>query len=186
MPNTWIGRIVASFFAIFAISFFALPAGILGSGFALKVQQKQRQKHFNRQIPAAATLIQCLWRCYAADKHNKNTATWQVFSTFSEVIVNIFRQVHVDPLAHVKAENAASKTHNTTNLVQRMAKRQAWRGRGTFMRATGLGERHSDAGQKLKESDGEVEDSPPTRCENFTTKKSTKIFQGAIQKKKAV
>ena len=32
--------------------------GILGSGFALKVQQKQRQKHFNRQIPAAATLIQ--------------------------------------------------------------------------------------------------------------------------------
>jgi len=34
--------------------------GILGSGFALKVQQKQRQKHFNRQIPAAATLIQVL------------------------------------------------------------------------------------------------------------------------------
>ncbi|KAI3416016.1 hypothetical protein GPALN_005572 [Globodera pallida] len=43
VPQTWL---------------FALPAGILGSGFALKVQQKQRQKHFNRQIPAAATLIQ--------------------------------------------------------------------------------------------------------------------------------
>lgn len=37
---------------------FPLPKGILGSGFALKVQQKQRQKHFNRQIPAAASLIQ--------------------------------------------------------------------------------------------------------------------------------
>uniref|UniRef100_A0AC34QX97 Potassium voltage-gated channel subfamily KQT member 1 n=1 Tax=Panagrolaimus sp. JU765 TaxID=591449 RepID=A0AC34QX97_9BILA len=157
VPNTWIGRIVASFFAIFAISFFALPAGILGSGFALKVQQKQRQKHFNRQIPAAATLIQCLWRCYAADKHSKSNATWQV---------------HVDPLAHVKAENAASKTHNATNLVQRMAKRQAWRGRGTFMRAAGFGERHSDAGQKLKESDGEVEDSPPTRWCNPKKKTS--------------
>ena len=35
--------------------------GILGSGFALKVQQKQRQKHFNRQIPAAATLIQVMF-----------------------------------------------------------------------------------------------------------------------------
>lgn len=34
--------------------------GILGSGFALKVQQKQRQKHFSRQIPAAASLIQVL------------------------------------------------------------------------------------------------------------------------------
>lgn len=32
--------------------------GILGSGFALKVQQKQRQKHYNKQIPVAATLIQ--------------------------------------------------------------------------------------------------------------------------------
>ncbi|TMS35165.1 hypothetical protein L596_002620 [Steinernema carpocapsae] len=75
VPQTWVGRIVASCFAIFAISFFALPAGILGSGFALKVQQKQRQKHFNRQIPAAATLIQCLWRCYASEKSSKYTAT---------------------------------------------------------------------------------------------------------------
>ncbi|EYC28454.1 hypothetical protein Y032_0007g3231 [Ancylostoma ceylanicum] len=82
VPQTWLGRIVASCFSIFAISFFALPAGILGSGFALKVQQKQRQKHFNRQIPAAATLIQCLWRCHAADKDI--AATWRV---------------HVDPLA---------------------------------------------------------------------------------------
>ncbi|GMS83916.1 hypothetical protein PENTCL1PPCAC_6091, partial [Pristionchus entomophagus] len=82
VPQTWLGRIVASCFSIFAISFFALPAGILGSGFALKVQQKQRQKHFNRQIPAAATLIQCVWRCHAADRGM--VATWKA---------------HVDPLA---------------------------------------------------------------------------------------
>jgi hypothetical protein len=53
--------------------------GILGSGFALKVQQKQRQKHFNRQIPAAAMLIQSLWRCYAADKSFHSDATWQIY-----------------------------------------------------------------------------------------------------------
>lgn len=84
VPQTWIGKTIGSCFAVFAMSFFALPAvshrihhklfliltsnehniykpvlqGILGSGFALKVQQKQRQKHFNRQIPAAACLIQ--------------------------------------------------------------------------------------------------------------------------------
>ncbi|KAM8893359.1 potassium voltage-gated channel subfamily KQT member 1.1 isoform 2-T2 [Spinachia spinachia] len=58
VPQTWMGKTIASCFSVFAISFFALPAGILGSGFALKVQQKQRQKHFNRQIPAAACLIQ--------------------------------------------------------------------------------------------------------------------------------
>ena len=50
----------------------------MGSGFALKVQQKQRQKHFNRQIPAAASLIQSLWKCYAADKNFASKATWKI------------------------------------------------------------------------------------------------------------
>ncbi|XP_037550433.1 potassium voltage-gated channel subfamily KQT member 1.1 [Nematolebias whitei] len=51
--------------------------GILGSGFALKVQQKQRQKHFNRQIPAAACLIQTSWRCFAVE--NFDSATFKLF-----------------------------------------------------------------------------------------------------------
>ncbi|KAJ0056510.1 hypothetical protein NL108_008350, partial [Boleophthalmus pectinirostris] len=77
VPHTWVGKTIASCFSVFAISFFALPAGILGSGFALKVQQKQRQKHFNRQIPAAACLIQTAWRSYAVD--NFQTATFKMF-----------------------------------------------------------------------------------------------------------
>nr|XP_019569247.1 PREDICTED: potassium voltage-gated channel subfamily KQT member 1 isoform X1 [Rhinolophus sinicus] len=77
VPQTWVGKTIASCFSVFAISFFALPAGILGSGFALKVQQKQRQKHFNRQIPAAASLIQTAWRCYAAE--NPDSATWKIY-----------------------------------------------------------------------------------------------------------
>ncbi|KAL2093885.1 hypothetical protein ACEWY4_011197 [Coilia grayii] len=109
VPQTWIGKTIASCFSVFAISFFALPAvnmdslthwqclggpvrgpighaesshyggGILGSGFALKVQQKQRQKHFSRQIPAAASLIQTLWRCYAAEKPGGCPATWKIY-----------------------------------------------------------------------------------------------------------
>uniref|UniRef100_A0A8B9GSN2 Potassium voltage-gated channel subfamily KQT member 1 n=1 Tax=Astyanax mexicanus TaxID=7994 RepID=A0A8B9GSN2_ASTMX len=79
VPQTWIGKAIASCFSVFAISFFALPAGILGSGFALKVQQKQRQKHFNRQIPAAASLIQTLWRCYACEKPDGCPATWKMY-----------------------------------------------------------------------------------------------------------
>uniref|UniRef100_W5LY14 Potassium voltage-gated channel subfamily KQT member 1 n=1 Tax=Lepisosteus oculatus TaxID=7918 RepID=W5LY14_LEPOC len=77
VPQTWVGKTIASCFSVFAISFFALPAGILGSGFALKVQQKQRQKHFNRQIPAAASLIQTSWRCYAAE--NPDSATFKLY-----------------------------------------------------------------------------------------------------------
>lgn len=58
---TWGGKLLASSCALIGISFFALPAGILGSGFALKVQAMQRQKHLNRRRAPAATLIQCLW-----------------------------------------------------------------------------------------------------------------------------
>ncbi|KAF8778507.1 Potassium voltage-gated channel subfamily KQT like protein [Argiope bruennichi] len=36
VPITWPGKLIAAFCALLGISFFALPAGILGSGFALK------------------------------------------------------------------------------------------------------------------------------------------------------
>ncbi|XP_033629266.1 potassium voltage-gated channel subfamily KQT member 1-like [Asterias rubens] len=80
VPLTWLGKIIASCFSIFSISFFALPSGILGSGFALKVQHKQRQKHFSRQIPAAARLIQCAWRTFAAENKTGfvSEATWKI------------------------------------------------------------------------------------------------------------
>ncbi|CAH8828411.1 unnamed protein product [Trichobilharzia szidati] len=78
VPKTWMGKIIAAFCALAGISFFALPAGILGSGFALKVQQHQRQKHLIRRRVPAATLIQCLWRCYAADPHSSSAATWKI------------------------------------------------------------------------------------------------------------
>uniref|UniRef100_A0A915DLJ4 Potassium voltage-gated channel subfamily KQT member 1 n=1 Tax=Ditylenchus dipsaci TaxID=166011 RepID=A0A915DLJ4_9BILA len=181
VPQTWIGRIVASCFAIFAISFFALPAGILGSGFALKVQQKQRQKHFNRQIPAAATLIQCLWRCYAADKCSKSQATWQV---------------HVDPLAHQEKMHSSHGKSNSSNVVQRGANKKAkntsmsamWKGGRTALQKTKMRSSGStdqavnmtviDSPNKLKESDGEVEtgDSPPTRSQGCNPRKKGSLF----------
>ncbi|VDD75536.1 unnamed protein product [Mesocestoides corti] len=79
VPKTWTGKIIAAFCALAGISFFALPAGILGSGFALKVQQHQRQKHLIRRRVPAATLIQCMWRCYAADKQSTSVATWKIY-----------------------------------------------------------------------------------------------------------
>ncbi|XP_037080357.1 potassium voltage-gated channel subfamily KQT member 5-like, partial [Pollicipes pollicipes] len=78
VPITWKGKLIASACALLGISFFALPAGILGSGLALKVQQQQRQKHMIRRRHPAAILIQCLWRCYAADEHSLSVATWRV------------------------------------------------------------------------------------------------------------
>ncbi|KAG7266546.1 hypothetical protein CRUP_019255 [Coryphaenoides rupestris] len=58
IPKTWTGRMLSAGFALLGISFFALPAGILGSGFALKVQEQHRQKHFEKRRNPAACLIQ--------------------------------------------------------------------------------------------------------------------------------
>ncbi|KAG7267842.1 hypothetical protein CRUP_000714 [Coryphaenoides rupestris] len=70
-PKTWAGRLLAGTFALVGVSFFALPAGILGSGLALKVQEQHRQKHFEKRRHPAAGLIQvtCWWTRY----HDKYT-----------------------------------------------------------------------------------------------------------------
>uniref|UniRef100_A0AAY4EYY1 Uncharacterized protein n=1 Tax=Denticeps clupeoides TaxID=299321 RepID=A0AAY4EYY1_9TELE len=76
-PKSWVGRMMSAGFALLGISFFALPAGILGSGFALKVQEQHRQKHFEKRRNPAACLIQCVWRSYAADENSVSIATWK-------------------------------------------------------------------------------------------------------------
>ncbi|KAM5305791.1 potassium voltage-gated channel subfamily KQT member 2 isoform 2-T2 [Glossophaga mutica] len=85
-PQTWNGRLLAATFTLIGVSFFALPAGILGSGFALKVQEQHRQKHFEKRRNPAAGLIQSAWRFYAtnlsrADLHS----TWQYYERTATV-----------------------------------------------------------------------------------------------------
>lgn len=57
-PRTFIGKIISTTLCIFGLAFWTLPGGIIGSGFALKVEQKNKKKQFNRLVPAAASLIQ--------------------------------------------------------------------------------------------------------------------------------
>uniref|UniRef100_F6SB39 Potassium channel, voltage gated KQT-like subfamily Q, member 2 n=1 Tax=Xenopus tropicalis TaxID=8364 RepID=F6SB39_XENTR len=55
-------------------------SGILGSGFALKVQEQHRQKHFEKRRNPAAGLIQCAWRFYATNLSRMDLhSTWQYY-----------------------------------------------------------------------------------------------------------
>ncbi|TFK13446.1 DNA-directed RNA polymerase III subunit RPC9 [Platysternon megacephalum] len=97
-PNTWLGRVLAAGFALLGISFFALPAGILGSGFALKVQEQHRQKHFEKRRTPAANLIQAAWRLYSTDVSRAYlTATWcyydSILPSFRELVL-MFEHLH--------------------------------------------------------------------------------------------
>jgi len=74
-PETTTGKMLICCFAVFGTCFLAMPAGIIGSGFALQVAEQQKEKHVNRRRRPAAVLIQSFWRKYAADRDLD--ATWK-------------------------------------------------------------------------------------------------------------
>jgi hypothetical protein len=57
------------------INFVFIP----GSGFALHVQQKEKQKMYHKQYPAAAQLIQAAWRMHATSRTQQDNATWRLY-----------------------------------------------------------------------------------------------------------
>ncbi|XP_047144975.1 potassium voltage-gated channel subfamily KQT member 4 isoform X1 [Hydra vulgaris] len=81
-PNNWVAKIVTVVFAFIGTAFFALPAGILGSGFALQVAQNKKQKHFNRRLFPAAMVIQYAWRSYSAE--NWSSKVWNKYKFIIE------------------------------------------------------------------------------------------------------
>uniref|UniRef100_A0A8C7Z9D7 Potassium voltage-gated channel, KQT-like subfamily, member 2a n=1 Tax=Oryzias sinensis TaxID=183150 RepID=A0A8C7Z9D7_9TELE len=80
VPKTWNGRLLGAAFSMIGVAFFALPAGILGSGFALKVQEQHRQKHFEKRRNPAAGFIQAAWRFYATNLTRTDLlCTWEFY-----------------------------------------------------------------------------------------------------------
>ncbi|XP_047461472.1 potassium voltage-gated channel subfamily KQT member 4 isoform X2 [Mugil cephalus] len=113
-PHTWQGRLLAAGFALLGVSFFALPAGILGSGFALKVQEQHRQKHFEKRRMPAANLIQAAWRLYSTDaKHSYLTATWY----FYDSMLPSFRELTL-LFSHLQRQRSTKKVlHNSYHTL---------------------------------------------------------------------
>ncbi|XP_061776694.1 potassium voltage-gated channel subfamily KQT member 3 [Nerophis ophidion] len=100
-PKTWAGRLLAGTFALIGVSFFALPAGILGSGLALKVQEQHRQKHFEKRRHPAAGLIQSAWRYYSTNPIREDLiATWRFYETV--ISLPCFRREHLEVIASQK------------------------------------------------------------------------------------
>ncbi|XP_041081322.1 potassium voltage-gated channel subfamily KQT member 2-like isoform X2 [Polyodon spathula] len=110
-PITWNGRLLASAFTLIGVSFFALPAGILGSGFALKVQEQHRQKHFEKRRNPAAGLIQAAWRFYATSLTRTDMeSTWNYYER--TVSVPMYRLIpplnQLDLLRNLKSKSGLS------------------------------------------------------------------------------
>ena len=79
-PKSWPGKIITGVFALVGCAFFALPAGILGSGFALQVAKQKKQRRYIKVRNPAAKLIQTMWRNYTVNKDiHRLQATWYYF-----------------------------------------------------------------------------------------------------------
>ncbi|XP_056316631.1 potassium voltage-gated channel subfamily KQT member 2 isoform X2 [Danio aesculapii] len=110
-PITWNGRLLAATFTLIGVSFFALPAGILGSGFALKVQEQHRQKHFEKRRNPAAGLIQAAWRFYATNLNRTDLySTWDYYER--TISVPMYRLIpplnQLDLLRNLKSKSGLS------------------------------------------------------------------------------
>uniref|UniRef100_A0AAQ6I8X9 Potassium voltage-gated channel, KQT-like subfamily, member 2a n=1 Tax=Anabas testudineus TaxID=64144 RepID=A0AAQ6I8X9_ANATE len=112
VPKTWYGRLLAATFSMIGVAFFALPAGILGSGFALKVQEQHRQKHFEKRRTPAAGLIQAAWRFYATNLSRTDLlCTWEFYE--QNVSVPMYRLIpplnQLDLLRNLKSKSFSRK-----------------------------------------------------------------------------
>ncbi|CAF1582700.1 unnamed protein product [Adineta ricciae] len=121
VPSSYLGKLIAAICSFIGISFFALPAGILGSGFALKVQQQQRQKHYKRRKIPAVLLIQNLWRVYAADEKSLSKATWKV---------------HVRPARENTDTSLSSHVNHHHSTASKLRSNQSFLNRVSFRRRT--------------------------------------------------
>ena len=108
---------ITSCLCICGVAFWTLPSGIIGSGFALKVEQKKREKQFNRLVPAAASLIQNWWRMVAVRRLSL-LATWQIYRIETKRIFKTSRQTGSTLAINTEPSRTGTPTyHSSTNGV---------------------------------------------------------------------
>ncbi|XP_074499043.1 potassium voltage-gated channel, KQT-like subfamily, member 2a isoform X2 [Sebastes fasciatus] len=118
VPKTWNGRLLAATFSMLGVAFFALPAGILGSGFALKVQEQHRQKHFEKRRNPAAGLLQAAWRFHATNLSRTDLLyTWDFYE--QTVAVPMYRLIpplnQLDLLRNLKGKSFRKESQTETS-----------------------------------------------------------------------
>ncbi|XP_042688327.1 potassium voltage-gated channel subfamily KQT member 2 isoform X5 [Centrocercus urophasianus] len=163
-PQTWNGRLLAATFTLIGVSFFALPAGILGSGFALKVQEQHRQKHFEKRRNPAAGLIQAAWRFYATNLSRTDLhSTWQYYErTVTVPMYSTQTQTYgasrlIPPLNQLELlRNLKSKSGLTFRKEQQPEPSPSPRGAGT----KGKGSPQAQGIRRSPSADQSIEDSP--------------------------
>ncbi|KAK2898595.1 hypothetical protein Q8A67_010013 [Cirrhinus molitorella] len=169
-PVTWNGRLIAATFSLIGVAFFALPAGILGSGFALKVQEQHRQKHFEKRRNPAAALIQAAWRFYATNLSRTDLlSTWDFYE--QTVSVPMYRLIPpVNQLDILRSLKGKSGFRKDSQLEVTPSRKASLKEKGSPSKSTGGKEAKTPKAEEgVKESPSKV-----TKSLSFTERNKAK------------
>ncbi|KAF4109950.1 potassium voltage-gated channel, KQT-like subfamily, member 2a isoform X2 [Onychostoma macrolepis] len=169
-PVTWNGRLIAATFSLIGVAFFALPAGILGSGFALKVQEQHRQKHFEKRRNPAAALIQAAWRFYATNLSRTDlVSTWDFYE--QTVSVPMYRLIPpVNQLDILRSLKGKSGFRKDSQLEVAPSRKPSLKEKGSPSKSTGGKEAKTPKPEEgVKESPSKV-----TKSLSFTERNKAK------------
>ncbi|KTF90889.1 hypothetical protein cypCar_00014896 [Cyprinus carpio] len=169
-PVTWNGRLIAATFSLIGVAFFALPAGILGSGFALKVQEQHRQKHFEKRRNPAAALIQGAWRFYATNLSRTDLlSTWDFYE--QTVSVPMYRLIPpVNQLDILRSLKGKSGFRKDSQLEVTPSRKPSLKEKGSPSKSTGGKEAKTPKAEEgVKESPSKV-----TKSLSFTERNKAK------------
>ncbi|XP_026115285.1 potassium voltage-gated channel subfamily KQT member 2-like isoform X1 [Carassius auratus] len=169
-PVTWNGRLIAATFSLIGVAFFALPAGILGSGFALKVQEQHRQKHFEKRRNPAAALIQAAWRFHATNLSRTDLlSTWDFYE--QTVSVPMYRLIPpVNQLDILRSLKGKSGFRKDSQLEVTPSGKPSLKEKGSPSKSTGGKEAKTPKAEEgVKESPSKV-----TKSLSFTERNKAK------------
>uniref|UniRef100_A0A8C5YP55 Potassium voltage-gated channel subfamily Q member 2 n=1 Tax=Marmota marmota marmota TaxID=9994 RepID=A0A8C5YP55_MARMA len=160
-PQTWNGRLLAATFTLIGVSFFALPAGILGSGFALKVQEQHRQKHFEKRRNPAAGLIQSAWRFYATNLSRTDLhSTWQYYERTVTVPMYRYPRQLIPPLNQLELLRNLKSKSGLTFSSQKVSLKDRVFSSPRGVAAKGKGSPQAQTVRRSPSADQSLEDSP--------------------------
>ncbi|CAF1175559.1 unnamed protein product [Rotaria sp. Silwood1] len=111
-PTTYVAKMITTTICFLGVAFWCLPVGIIGSGLAIKVQEKKRDEALSRLVPAAATVIRNWWRLRCVRHGDRFVATWKIYTI-------IQRRVH-DPLStrHKETSSIITSTNYTPSEMK--------------------------------------------------------------------
>lgn len=91
------------------MALFALPAGIIGAGLAIRVEEEERNRQRKKKKMAAIVLIQCIWRCYKANHNNSYISPVSRNKQKSLFILDSFERIAIQFIRTTKFFIAKSK-----------------------------------------------------------------------------